>query len=120
MLKFLFGLFTDPLGLPIDAIWEYVILAVVGVIAYNIAWDVSPGGPLGSLIHWVVRLGVFVALWAVTYGVIAVMQWIFANWVLVLCIFVAIIAVACGIIVYLRWRKKKAGDNDEKNERQWN
>ena len=117
MLKFLFDLLVDPLGLPISWVWEYIILAVIGVIAYNIAWDVSPGGPLGSLIHWVVRLGVFVALWAVTYGVIAVMQWIFANWVLVLCIVVVIIAVTCGIIVYLRWRKKKAGENSEKDER---
>jgi hypothetical protein len=70
MLKFLFGILTDPLGLPIDAIWEYLILAVIGAIAFVIAWNASPGGDFGSLIHWVVRLIAFVALWAIVYGFI--------------------------------------------------
>ena len=41
MLKFLFGILTDPLGLPIDAIWEYLILAVIGAIAFVIALELN-------------------------------------------------------------------------------
>ena len=104
MLKFLFGVLTDPLGLPIDAIWEYLILAVIGAIAFGIAWNISPGGELGSLIHWVVRLIAFVILWAIVYGIIALVQWIFANWVVVLCILGGIIVVG-GLIAIIALRE---------------
>ena len=77
MLNFLFDLATDPLGLPIPIIWEYVILSVIGVFAFAIGWEVSPGGPLGSLIHWLVRFIAFVIMWAVTYALIAVGMWLF-------------------------------------------
>lgn len=100
MLKFLFDLLTNPLGLPINAIWEYLILAVIGAVAFTIGWAVSDGGEFGSFIHWVVRLIAFVVLWAITYGIIALIKWIFANWVLILCILGGI-AVICGIIAII-------------------
>ena len=100
MLKFLFGILTDPLGLPIDAIWEYLILAVIGAIAFLIAWNASPGGDFGSLIHWVVRLIAFVILWAIVYGFIALMQWIFANWIVALCILGGVVLVG-GIVAFV-------------------
>ena len=37
MFKFVFELLTDPLGLPIDWIYEYIILCVIGVIACRFA-----------------------------------------------------------------------------------
>lgn len=104
MLKFLFGVLTDPLGLPIDAIWEYLILAVIGAIAFGIAWNISPGGEFGSLIHWVVRLIAFVVLWAIVYGIIALVQWIFANWVLILCILGGVVVIG-GIIAIIALRE---------------
>ena len=104
MLKFLFGVLTDPLGLPIDAIWEYLILAVIGAIAFGIAWNISPGGELGSLIHWVVRLIAFVILWAIVYGIIALVQWIFANWILILCILGGAVVIG-GIIAIIALRE---------------
>ena len=104
MLKFLFGVLTDPLGLPIDAIWEYLILAVIGAIAFGIAWNFSPGGEFGSLIHWVVRLIAFVILWAIVYGIIALVQWIFANWILILCILGGVVVIG-GIIAIIALRE---------------
>ena len=65
MLKFLFELLTDPLSLPINPLYEYIILGIIGIIAFKIAWEISPGGKMGSLIHWSVRLIVFAILWAV-------------------------------------------------------
>lgn len=97
MLKFLFGILTDPLGLPIDAIWEYLILAVIGAVAFWIAWEASPGGRFGSLIHWIVRLFAFVILWAIVYGIIAFLQWIFANWIVSICILGGLIVIVSVI-----------------------
>ena len=34
MFKFIFDLLTDPLGLPIEWYYEYLILAAIGTIAY--------------------------------------------------------------------------------------
>ena len=115
MLKFLFGLLTDPLGLPIDAIWEYLILAVIGAIAFWIAWKASPGGRFGSLIHWLVRLIAFIILWAIVYVIVALVQWTFANWVLILCFLGGIILV--GGIVAIVTMKLKAGEKNAQNER---
>ena len=41
--KIIFQLITNPLGLPISALWEYIILIVINNIAFQIAWSVSPG-----------------------------------------------------------------------------
>lgn len=36
--SFIFGKFTDPLGLPIEWYWEWIILADIGFTAYIIAY----------------------------------------------------------------------------------
>ena len=77
--KLIFEILTDPLGLPINALWEYLILAIINVVAFKIGWDASPGGTWGSAIHWAVRLVAFVIIWAITYGIIALAKWLFAN-----------------------------------------
>lgn len=111
MIKILFNLLTSPLGLPISFIWEYLILAGIGAIAYAVGWAVSEGGEFGCLVHWSVRLVVFIVLWAVTYGVIALVRWICTNWVLVLCILGGILLIAsiAVISILLIKKKKKAG-----------
>ena len=38
MFKFIFEILTDPLGLPIEWYWEYLILAVIGAAAYAVAY----------------------------------------------------------------------------------
>lgn len=79
MLKFAFELLTEPLGLPIHWIYEYFILAVIGMLAYKFAFKqvgdlynsgIINGRFLGSIFHWVIRLIVFSLLWAITYGLI--------------------------------------------------
>lgn len=77
--KFMFERLTDPLGLPINALYEYIILAVIGAVAYGIAYskvgDMYHGGLIsgrteGSFFHWLIRLILFVGLWLLTYGAI--------------------------------------------------
>lgn len=121
MFKFIFEILTDPLGLPIEWYWEYLILAVIGVVAYAGAYrcvgDMYSGGMIdgsisGSFFHWLIRLILFVVLWAVTYGIIAVVKWLTDNWVLVLCIVdgvVAVVGIATVIAIIIRKRKNKVG-----------
>lgn len=79
MFKFILDLATEPLGLPIEWYYEWIILLVIGEIAYRVVYDKvgelyysgSISGRLaGSFVHWIIRTIVFVAIWAVTYGVI--------------------------------------------------
>ena len=130
MFKFIFDLLTDPLGLPIEWYWEYIVLLVIGAVAYAVAYrcvgDMYSGGMIdgstsGSFFHWLIRLILFVILWAVTYGIIAVVKWLTDNWVLVLSILggvVATVCIAAVIAIIVRKRKKKVGtevSDDERN-----
>ena len=130
MFKFIFDLLTDPLGLPIEWYWEYIVLLVIGAVAYAVAYrcvgDMYSGGMIdgstsGSFLHWLIRLILFVILWAVTYGIIAVVKWLTDNWVLVLSILggvVATVGIAAVIAIIVRKRKKKVGtevSDDERN-----
>ena len=130
MFKFIFEILTDPFGLPIEWYWEYLILAVIGAVAYTVAYrcvgDMYSGGMIygstsGSFFHWFIRLILFVALWAVTYGIIAAVKWLTDNWVLVLCILggvVVVVGIASVIAIIIRKRKNKEGlevSDDESN-----
>lgn len=79
MFKFIFDLATEPLGLPIEWYYEYIILAVIGAVAYAFAYekvgdlyhgDFISGSTAGSFFHWVIRTLCFIVIWAITYGVI--------------------------------------------------
>ena len=90
--RFIFDMVTDPLSLPINPLYEWAILLIIGEIAYRFAFrtvgdmydsgEVS-GSFLGSLFHWIIRFLIFAAVWLVAYSVIAVGQWIAAHWIIV-------------------------------------
>ena len=100
MYKFIFEIIINPLGLPISPIWEYSILLFLNEIAFQIAWNASPGGKWGSEIHWAIRIPTFIVLWGITYGVIYIAKWLWTNWVFVLSILGVIVALA-GIITII-------------------
>lgn len=125
MFKVIFGFLTEPLGLPIEWYWEYLILAVIGVIAYTIAYntvgdmyraDFISCRTSGSFFHWLIRLFVFAILWAVTYGAIWLVKLITANWQIVL----MVSGIAAGVIglsalatfLLRKVKKSKAVSND--------
>ena len=63
----------------------------------------------GSFFHWLIRLILFVVLWAVTYGIIAAVKWLADNWELVLCIMggvVVVVGIASVIAIMIHKRKK--------------
>ena len=73
MFKLLFELLVDPLGLPINPIYEYLVMLVVGEMAYQFAYEKT--GVLShreymsrgqkSILHWVIRLVFYFAMWAI-------------------------------------------------------
>ncbi len=116
--KFLFERLTDPLGLPINALYEYIILAVIGAVAYGLAYrkvgDMYHSGMIGgrtsgSFFHWVIRAFLFVVLWLVAYGAIQGYYFVTANWQIILMIAgsVAGAAMLCTLAVtVMRFVKK--------------
>ena len=103
MLKLFYTLLTDPLGLPIEPLWEYVILPIVGEIVHEIAWSTSPGGTFGSLIYWGTKLFALVAIWAVLYVIIATVQFVIAHWIWFAIGAAIIIAI---VIAFATWNRK--------------
>ena len=116
--KFLFERATDPLGLPINAFYEYIILAVIGAVAYGIAYSkvgdmyhgsLISGRTEGSFFHWLIRLILFVGLWLLASGAIQGYYFVTANWQIILMIAgsVAGAAMLCTLAVTaMRFFKK--------------
>lgn len=111
MNRFLFDLLTDPLGLPVNDLWEYAILALIALVAFGIGWQLSCAGTWGFVIHWVARALVFFVLWAVMYILLAALQWVIAHLALVcatviMAVAVMIIASVTGPRPYRKHRKE--------------
>lgn len=101
--KFMFERVTDPLGLPINPLYEYAILGVIGLIAYAIAYrkvgDMYHGGLIdgrtaGSFFHWLIRGFLFVVMWLAVYGVIQGYYFVTANWQIILMIAGSVVGTA--------------------------
>lgn len=115
MLKFIFDLATDPLGLPIEWYQEWLILGVIGCVAYFIAYDkvgflyhshMISGRMSGSFLHWIIRTVCFIGLWAVTYGVIWIGKFVMDNKVLVGSVagIILLIIIAVRILLWIQSR----------------
>ena len=105
MLKLPYTLLTNPLGLPIDPLWEYIILLLVGEIVHRIAWDASPGGAFGSMIYWATKFLAFVTIWGVLYGVITAAKFVVAHWIWFV-VGGCVVAICTGVYMVFRRRLK--------------
>lgn len=74
MYKFLFEILVNPLKLPINCIYEYLILLFVGEIAYILAFravgnligeGLIPDKNIASFVHWVIRFVIYLVVWFV-------------------------------------------------------
>lgn len=129
MFKFIFDLATEPLGLPIDWYYGWIILGVIGYIAYLIAYDkvgslyhgdFISGRAAGSFFHWIIRTIYFIVMWAITYGVIWTGKFVMAHKIQVaigICSIV-VVAIAVKIFIWIKERNKlvKASVKDENND----
>lgn len=115
-MKILFDLLTDPLGLPINPFIEWIIMIVIGEIAYRIAFYIvgesGASGTGASLAHWIIRFFVYAMIWAVIRAII----WIIRNWEICLMIGGSIIGTICictfavFIMRYIKKHKKVNGN----------
>lgn len=71
VLKFLFEFVTEQFSLFENILYNYIAMVAVGFIAFSIAFrmvgtlyrlDIIDGKFIGSLLHWIIRLIVFVVL----------------------------------------------------------
>ena len=123
IMSFLFDRITDPLGLPIEAWKEWIILGIIGLVAYIVAFrsvgdlydsGMISSGTAGRIAHWIIRFFVFVPIWAVTYGVIAIGKLVIAHWGVILCVLGACLLVAgvIGITVIVRTKEGRRASSD--------
>lgn len=118
-MKMIFNLLTESLGLPLEKNWDYIILAIIGIIAYIVAFRVVGrmydrglifGRDSGSFFHWLIRLVVFVLTWAIVCGIITAVRWIFDNWMFVLSIMGSGLVFSLVVFMVLRYRKQNRGE----------
>lgn len=104
MFKGIFEFLTEPLGLPIIWYQEYIILAIIGFVAYIIAYntvgdmyraDFISGSTAGSFFHWLIRFFVFALIWALTYGVIWISKLVISNWQMILMVLGSMVGAIC-------------------------
>lgn len=117
MFKFIFDLATEPLGLPIEWYYEWFILLVIDVMGYQVAYDkvgvlyhegFISGKLAGSFVHWIIRIVVFVAIWAVTYGVIWSGEFVMTHKIQVaigICSIVAVV-IAAKLFIWIKGRNE--------------
>jgi hypothetical protein len=115
MFKFIFDLATEPLGLPIEWYYEWIILGVIGYIAYLIAYDkvgslyrgdFISGRATGSFFHWIIRTIYFIVMWAITYGVIWIGKFVMAHKIQVAIGICSIVTVVIAAKLFL-WMKER-------------
>lgn len=121
MLKFVFELAIEPLGLPIEWYWEWLVLSIIGCISYRIAF--SKVGEMyrdktikrrgsGSIMHWIIRFICFVIIWAITYGAIWLVKVIIRYKKIIIYSLLAIIIIAIFIKVFVIVRRRRQGINN--------
>ncbi len=112
----LFNFLTFPLGLPINAFYSYLIMIVIGEVAYGIAFltvgklynkEIIRGSFGGSVCHWLIRIPVYIIIWVSLYGLISLGKFIYRNWKIVLFASCSIAATIIILIIVHRVRKNR-------------
>ena len=115
--KFIFELAIDPLGLPINALLEYFILAIVGEIAFRITFrhvgdlydsGLIHGSTIGSFLHWSFRFLTYAFIWIVLRAVIWFYRFVLAHWIAVIIAVCVLAAVSiCCVVAFKYYKKNK-------------
>lgn len=115
MLKAIYTFFTIPFSLPTSPVVSFLTMIVIGEIAYRLSYykvgelygrDLISGRTIGSILHWIIRLGFYTAIWAlVSMAMIVFMYW-GSNFELTLAI-LAITGVTIGIVILLNSLSQK-------------
>lgn len=83
-MKYLFEYIVDSFSLLENPLDDYVIMAIIGTIAYGIAYslvgklynyDIIDGRGAGHVLHWIIRLIVFVIIFYLVATAIRIYNW---------------------------------------------
>ena len=109
MKGFIFDLITSPLSLFENPIHNYIAMALIGAVAFGIAYravgELGLRGEAGSIAHWIIRFFVLVFIWLFCCIVIKIITFIMNNWLVV------IISIVLLLIVFIM--KKYADSHPE-------
>ena len=87
MKRFLFDLITSPLSLFENPIHNYIAMAIMGFLAFKIAFaivgELGISGEAGSIVHWIIRFFVFVFIWVICCVGITLITFIINNWIII-------------------------------------
>ena len=119
-MKALLDFLTLPLSLPINPIWDFVICAIIGEIAYWVAYSFAGRNASSSAgrsaLHWAVRIPLYFILWLILLFSLKgdVLDFIKANWIWVLIVLgsLAVIGVIIIVILHIRHKKKEETKNN--------
>ena len=100
---------TLPLGLPINPILEFIIMAIIGEVVFQLAYKAAGelGGSRGerSFWHWLIRIPLYFIVWAFVCGCILAYLYVAEHlWVLFVAGGIVIAVVAVVIVVMGRKR----------------
>lgn len=112
-MKLLFEYITSSFALFEEPIKNYIVTAIIGAIALSVAYSLVGklyrfgliyGREAGRVLHWIIRLVVFVAIFYVFATVIRIYNWFNSlpdyKWGIIGCIIGVIIIAGC-LIKYL-------------------
>lgn len=126
-MKYLFEYITDSFSLLENPLDDYVVMAIIGIIAYGIAYglvgrlynyDIIDGRGAGHILHWIIRLIVFVIIFYLAATAIRIYNWFmdlpsYKWWIIGLVIGVSICI--CGLYKFHLLRKRKLNERRDKN-----
>jgi putative membrane protein len=104
MKKMFFELLTSPLTISDNYFVNYIIIGLIGFVAFKVAFkivgDIGLFGEIGSILHWIIRFVVFFLLWFVCCIVTKITNFIISHIVviLVLCCSFIMVGFVAGII----------------------
>ena len=116
MLKLLFEFLTSSFSLSENPISNYIIMAVVGYIAFLMAYnivgwfyytDIIEGKGVGQILHWVIRLFIFVIIYLIAAVAIRIYKCVmgipmYVWWVVMIIIIGIILIVAIANLILNR------------------
>ena len=114
LFKALYDFVVDQFTLFENPFWNYVIAAIVGTIAFSIAWNLVGrlydagdihGGGCASFLHWTIRILVTVFLFLLISLIIATIRFVLSvsGWVWA----IVLLVVGLLLITFLLVRKRK-------------
>lgn len=115
---FIFDILTDPLSLSLEPIYEYLVLSIIGIIAFKISYSLVgeigfDNSGINTVLHWTIRFAVFACLWAIVEFCIRVYLWV--NLYKKELLFV-LITILLGFGLYYVIKKRKVVNDGERDK----